>query len=211
MTDFDPFCVDHDRFLLIASAVVDGEATDAEVALFDDHLDGCAACRRFVGDAERLRRRCLVRSVDPASGNPRTAPLISTLRRADRLGVRRLVRRAEASSLVAAILVVTVAFAVAVRAPVASAPTTEAAVATTVHTTNTSFDHHEIDVPVGTSVRWENDGTSRHLLVQQTGKVTVRTALGPTASSDVTFREPGVYRVHCEIHPEMAATVTVTS
>jgi len=203
----DPPGVEHARYVELASAAVDDEIAIDERAVLDRHLAGCPDCRRFVADADRLRRRCRVRAVD-ASADPR--PVLAVLRRHDRRDLRALARRAGVSGLVAAALVAVVGLSVSTHrtAPPAA---DEVAVTRTVHAGDGSFDHDRVAVPVGATVEWSNATQHRHLLVQQAGTTTVRTALDPGGQQDVTFHEAGVYEVHCELHPEMAATVTVAS
>jgi plastocyanin len=206
----DPSDMEHDRFVTLASAAVDGEVTDAEQRDLDRHLGSCASCRAFVADADRLRRRLLLQPAD-ALGEADAAPILDAVRRADRRGDARLLRRAGRSGLVAAALLLVVAIALSGRttdqptpAPVAGGEVTR-----TVRTTDRSFERNDLDLPLGATLRWANEGSSQHLLVQRASGTTVRTALPPGADEGVTFHEPGVYEVHCELHPEMAATVRV--
>lgn len=210
----DPSGMEHTRYVELASASVDGEVTDAEQRELDAHLTSCPSCRAFVAEADRLRRRLLVQPADVV-GPGEVAPVLAAVHRADRRADARLLRRAARSGLVAAALLLVVALAVSVRSPSDPSPAQVSAtgegggVTRTVRTGDRSFERHDLDLPVGATVEWANDGTTQHLLVQRTDGTTVRTALPPGAAQDVTFHQPGVYDVRCELHPEMAATVRV--
>ncbi len=206
----DPWVVDHESFLELASASVDGEVTGDERSVLDGHLAECPTCRRFVADSDRLRRRGRLRSIDedPSATDPE--PILAALHRNDPRPVRSLVRRAGVSGLVAATLLAVVGLVISQR-PTPAVPDPTVVATRAVSTGERSFDEDRVTVPVGTTVEWSNEGTDHHLLVQEGDHTTVRTALDPGAVQDVTFHEPGVYDVHCLLHPEMAATLTVAS
>ena len=70
------------------------------------------------------------------------------------------------------------------------------------------FGPQAIDISVGTSVQWNNDGPSAHTVTPDDAAFEGGTLLsGDTLS--VTFTVPGVYAYHCEIHPTMRGVVTV--
>jgi plastocyanin len=75
---------------------------------------------------------------------------------------------------------------------------------------NFSFAPDDLEVAAGTEVTWTNRDPTEHTV----------TADGPGFGSDTLSQgsrfstrldEPGTYRYHCAIHPEMTARVTVTS
>ena len=196
----------------LVSASIDGEVSDAEQRIVDAHLPDCAACRTFLDDATRLRRRCLVQPA-PARRTLDTARLTGGSRRGRPGDAGRLRRRAGVAVAAAALVVAVVGVGVGVGVgpdptPVASGPGS-AAVTEVVHTSDDAFDHDHVEVPVGATVEWANVGSTEHLLVQDVGPVTVRTPLEPGANQDMTFDEAGTYDISCEIHPEMTARVTV--
>lgn len=212
--------MEHDRLVDLVSAWVDGEVDDAERAVVDAHLRSCAPCRRFVADAEALRRQVRVGRADDG---PDPSSVLAALRSAapvpmaeavdaDTSGPstgRRLVLRSVLAA--AAVLLVAVGIVVGIDGSTGSPSADESAAVERVRTGDHSFDHDQVAVPVGGTVEWTNVGSTRHLLVQDGGATTVRTPLAPGDEQDVTFHEEGEYQVRCEIHVEMAATVTVES
>ena len=208
--------MEHDRLVDLVSAWVDGEVDDAERTVVDAHLRSCAPCRRFVADAEALRRQVRVGRVDDG---PDPAPVLAALRAVDRSMPasaapgrdtgHRLARRWVGAA--AAVLVAVGVVAAVGRSTGDPTDAEREAAVERVRTGDHSFDHDQVAVPVGGTVEWTNVGSTRHLLVQDGGATTVRTPLAPGDEQDVTFHEEGEYEVRCEIHVDMAATVTVES
>jgi plastocyanin len=73
---------------------------------------------------------------------------------------------------------------------------------------NTISEPH-LEVPVGTSVQWENLDPSEHELVSLSGDVIRSPVLGQAASYTVQFEAPGEYQYYCNIHNYMKGTVVV--
>jgi len=66
-----------------------------------------------------------------------------------------------------------------------------------------------LEVPVGSSVRWENLDPSDHELVSLSGDVIRSPVLGQAASYTARFTAPGEYPYYCSIHNYMKGTVVV--
>jgi plastocyanin len=64
-------------------------------------------------------------------------------------------------------------------------------------------------VPAGTEVTFSNEDTAPHTLTADDGAFDTGRVDGGAASTFVAPSEPGAYDVHCEIHPDMQATLTV--
>jgi plastocyanin len=78
-----------------------------------------------------------------------------------------------------------------------------------VRTIDYAFSPGGINVPAGTTVRWENQGAVVHTATDtqlrwDTGDI----ASGQTGS--VTFNTPGTYIYNCSPHPWMIGRVVVT-
>ena len=89
--------------------------------------------------------------------------------------------------------------------PAASAPASDA----TVTIADFAFGPAELSVAAGTTVTFVNDDTAPHTATADddswdSGEI------APGASATVTFDEPGTYTYHCNFHPNMTATITVT-
>ena len=72
-----------------------------------------------------------------------------------------------------------------------------------------AFGPAELSVAAGTTVTFVNNDTAPHTATADddswdTGEI------APGASATVTFDEPGTYTYHCDFHPNMTATITVT-
>ena len=71
------------------------------------------------------------------------------------------------------------------------------------------FSPGSLEVAAGTTVTWTNDGDAPHTVTADRGEFDS----GELASGDTysfTFDTPGTYAYHCEIHPNMTATIVVT-
>jgi hypothetical protein len=66
-------------------------------------------------------------------------------------------------------------------------------------------------VPVGATVRFPNLDDIRHNAFSVSrGNAFDLGLYGKGESKDVTFREPGIVRVYCNVHPQMAMVVVVS-
>ncbi len=65
-------------------------------------------------------------------------------------------------------------------------------------------------VPVGTTVRWTNEGAVNHTVTSDTGLFDSDT-LGPGASFEYRFDVSGTYAYHCKLHSSMTGKVIVTN
>jgi len=60
-----------------------------------------------------------------------------------------------------------------------------------------------------TTVKWRNSDNTDHTVTDDNG-VFASGALGQGGTFSFRFDTAGVYTYHCEIHPSMVATITVT-
>jgi plastocyanin len=74
---------------------------------------------------------------------------------------------------------------------------------------NLSFDPPQLEIPVGTSVRWTNEDPLPHTATAIGGEFDSGT-LDEGASFSHTFDAPGTYEYICAIHPNMKGSITVT-
>ena len=65
-------------------------------------------------------------------------------------------------------------------------------------------------VPVGTTIRWTNEGAVNHTVTSDTGLFDSGT-LAPGASFEYQFNVPGTYAYHCTLHPSITGKVIVTN
>jgi hypothetical protein len=72
-----------------------------------------------------------------------------------------------------------------------------------------AFDPAAVEVPVGATVTWTNGGGAPHTATADDGSFDSR-RLQPGESFSQTFDAAGSFPYHCEIHPQMTGTVTVT-
>jgi plastocyanin len=72
------------------------------------------------------------------------------------------------------------------------------------------FAPNVVIIPVGTTVRWTNDGAVNHTVTSDTALFDSG-ALAPGASFEFRFDVPGTYTYHCALHPNMTGTVIVTN
>jgi manganese oxidase len=80
---------------------------------------------------------------------------------------------------------------------------------TTVSIKNFAFNPPNATVAPGTTVTWVNNDQTAHTATANDGAFDSGT-LQPGQSYSFKFDKPGTYAYHCEIHPYMTATVTVS-
>src|SRR5215213_2373686 len=79
----------------------------------------------------------------------------------------------------------------------------------TVSIKNFAFDPPNTTVSAGTTVTWVNDDQVPHTATANDGAFDSGT-LQPGQSHSFAFDKPGTYAYHCNIHPYMTATVSVS-
>ena len=72
-----------------------------------------------------------------------------------------------------------------------------------------AFDPVTVEIPAGTTLNWVNTDRSPHTATSHDGGFDTG-RLDEGGASGVTFDAPGSYAYHCEYHPAMTGTVTVT-
>lgn len=75
---------------------------------------------------------------------------------------------------------------------------------------NFAYQPTNIQVPVGTTITWTNQDTAPHTVTFRNG-MKESGLLKQGQSFSYKFTTPGTYAYYCAVHPNMAATVTVTS
>jgi plastocyanin len=66
-----------------------------------------------------------------------------------------------------------------------------------------------LTVPVGTTVTVRNNDSMAHTFTADDGSFDAGT-LDVLDTFEISFDEPGTYAFHCDIHPSMTGTITVT-
>src|SRR4051794_4215731 len=72
-----------------------------------------------------------------------------------------------------------------------------------------AFQPASLEVTAGTTVTWTNSGAAPHTVTADDGAFDSGT-LQPGSTFSFTFDTPGTFAYHCEIHPNMTATIIVT-
>src|SRR5215218_4649581 len=81
----------------------------------------------------------------------------------------------------------------------------------TVSIKNFAFNPPNTTVAPGTTVTWVNNDQTAHTATANNGAGVFDSGeLQPGESYSFTFDKPGTYAYHCEIHPDMTGTVTVS-
>jgi plastocyanin len=71
-----------------------------------------------------------------------------------------------------------------------------------------SFEPADLEVRVGSTVKWTNDGKKPHTVTSDKGDWgSGELASGQTFTA--TFTKPGTFSYHCKLHPDMKAKITV--
>ncbi|MEJ7722345.1 MAG: cupredoxin domain-containing protein [Ilumatobacteraceae bacterium] len=104
----------------------------------------------------------------------------------------------------------TTAAAPTTAAPTTQAPTTEAPASGVMEISivDFNFDPAEMEVPVGTTVRWTNNDSFDHTVKADDGTFESET-LGGGDTFEFTFETAGTFSYICGIHPSMQGTITV--
>jgi plastocyanin len=68
-----------------------------------------------------------------------------------------------------------------------------------------------ISVPAGTPVTWTNGDDVPHTVTADDGESFESPILNEGGTFELTAPEPGTYDYHCEVHPFMTGTLTVTA
>jgi plastocyanin len=201
--------VEHDRWFELVSAAADDQLDGAERAELDAHLVTCGSCRALLASFEHHRRS--LRLTPPTDHGVLVGEVlgarerqITTTRRSRRQLLARTTVAFSAMAVVAAALLAFTMGELPNRRP-----STLAADQVVIDARGTSFDHTHLRVQPGTTVDWHNAAGTTHQLVRRLGGATVAEALEPGQTESATFADPGVYTFYCEIHPEMAGTITV--
>ena len=69
-----------------------------------------------------------------------------------------------------------------------------------------AFEPKKKAIPQGTKVKWVNKGSAPHTVTSNTGKFDSGT-LNPGDTYTKRFKRTGVFKYHCEIHPEMRGKI----
>ena len=93
---------------------------------------------------------------------------------------------------------------------VAVSPSPVLAQAQAVTIVDFAFQPATLEVPVGTTVTWTNQGSAPHTVTADDGSFDSGT-LQPGGTFSMTFDTPGTFTYHCEIHPNMMGTIVVTA
>lgn len=76
---------------------------------------------------------------------------------------------------------------------------------------NFAFSPANITVKVGTTVTWTNEDSTVHTVTETDGQDGPKSGdVGQGSSYSFTFKKAGTYHYHCQIHPYMTGTVTVS-
>ena len=75
--------------------------------------------------------------------------------------------------------------------------------------TNFKFDPKTLSVPSGATVKWTNQTGHTHTVTSDNGAFDSGN-ISPNGSFTHVFNAPGSFAYHCNIHPGMTGTTTVT-
>ena len=74
------------------------------------------------------------------------------------------------------------------------------------------FSPDTMSVKVGTTVTWTNSTQAPHTVTSDSGDPdSFNGSVDSGSTFTFTFTKPGTYKYHCNIHPYMTATITVTA
>ena len=71
-----------------------------------------------------------------------------------------------------------------------------------------AFDPEDVTVAAGTTVTWTNEDSATHTATGDEDEFDTE-SIGNGESGEFTFEEPGTFAYHCDIHPNMTASVVV--
>jgi plastocyanin len=74
-----------------------------------------------------------------------------------------------------------------------------------------SFDPATLTIKKGTQVVWTNASDEPHTVTSDTGTFNTQSQITEHQTFTFTFTTAGTFDYHCDIHPYMKATITVTS
>jgi plastocyanin len=72
-----------------------------------------------------------------------------------------------------------------------------------------AFQADIIKIKKGTKVIWTNEDSAKHTVTSDDGGMLDSPVLDKGATYEKTFQESGVYRYHCEPHPNMLGAIIV--
>lgn len=90
----------------------------------------------------------------------------------------------------------------------APAPSGEAVRAEKVAISGFAYDPETVTIQAGGKVTWQNEDSTEHTATLDDGSFDTG-ALAEGKLKSESFKEPGTYAYHCEIHPQMKGTVEV--
>lgn len=94
-------------------------------------------------------------------------------------------------------------------AAVMGGATPASAARTRVKIVDFAFQPKRAAIPQGTKVTWTNKGDAPHTVTSNTGKFDSGT-LNPGDTFTRRFKQTGVFKYHCEIHPDMRGKIIPT-
>ena len=76
-----------------------------------------------------------------------------------------------------------------------------------------AFSSSNVTIRVGDTIEWDNTGSATHTTTSDSGDPASWNSgnLNSGASFSFTFTKAGTYTYHCNIHPFMKGTITVTA
>lgn len=74
-----------------------------------------------------------------------------------------------------------------------------------------AFDPATLTVKKGTQVVWTNVSDAPHTVTSDTGAFNTPSTISQNQTFMFTFNTAGTFAYHCNVHPYMKATITVTS
>lgn len=90
----------------------------------------------------------------------------------------------------------------------APAPSGEAVRSEKVTISGFAYDPETVTIQAGGKVIWQNEDSAEHTATLDDGSFDTG-ALAEGKLKSESFKEPGTYAYHCEIHPQMKGTVEV--
>jgi plastocyanin len=70
-----------------------------------------------------------------------------------------------------------------------------------------AFSPKKIEIGQGTKVKWVNKGDENHTVTSNSGGLLDSETLAPGDTYTKKFKDTGVFKFHCEIHPDMKGKV----